>query len=136
MKQIAKFACIVVGFIRSQAPRATVRTVGTDDVEALLRAHERLLAAHPGCGVRSRLVGGFVANSYGSPAEGDFFEVYTDTDGGMTFRAERGRAQCRPYGRGSLVTHHLLQPGQVQGKLVQAPAPRLPRAAKAAEVSA
>lgn len=105
------FASLVVAHLRALAPKARTRTLDTVDVDAALREHAETVAANPGVAVRTRLVGGFVPNSYGYRAESDRFEIETDARGRTTYVATRTGAESRSFGRGDALRTWLLTPG-------------------------
>jgi hypothetical protein len=102
MNTSIEFAALVVSFIRATSPRANVRLLALADVEFAIAQHAATVAANPGARVRTRLVGGYVANSYGYRAEADRFEVETDAEGRSTFTAARAWAESKAHGRGDL----------------------------------
>jgi len=105
------FANAVASYLRSLAPRARSRIVDASDIEAALHEHAATVAANPGVTVRTRVVGGFVPNSYGYKADCDRFEVETDAQGRTTYAASRTWAESRAYGKGSLLRTWLVTPG-------------------------
>ena len=94
------FAETIVAYLRSLAPRARTRTVGVGDVEWAFNEHATVVAANPDAIVRTRIVGGFVANSYVGKADSDRIEVETDAAGRTTYPVSRTWAEKRAYGKG------------------------------------
>ena len=76
-----------------------------------LDAHAEAVAANPGVAVQTRLVGGYVPNSYGYRAEADRFEVVTDAQGRTTYSATRAWAESKSFGRGDLLRTWTLTAG-------------------------
>lgn len=122
-------ACELADFAREHlvacGPRAKQRRVSVGEIASLISDHARIVAAALADGgadtVRSRVVGGYVANSYGYAAESDYVEIATDTTG-TTWRVGRGRASSRSHGAGRTTIHRRIAPGQSQGRIVEVPA--------------
>lgn len=94
------FAEAIVDYLRALSPRARTRTVGIGDVVRAFDEHARIIAANPNTIVRTRLVGGFVANSYMGKADADRVEIETDAAGRTTYSVTRTWAEKRAYGKG------------------------------------
>ena len=100
MNTSIEFCSAVASHLRTVAPLARTRTLDADDIAAALSEHAEIVAANPGATVRTRLIGGYVCNSYGYAGESDRFEVETDGQGRTTFHASRTYAEKRAHGRG------------------------------------
>lgn len=94
------FAEAIVDYLRALSPRARTRTVDIGDVVWSFEKHAKVIAANPNTIVRTRLVGGFVANSYVGKADSDCVEIETDTAGRTTYSVTRTWAEKRAYGKG------------------------------------
>ena len=94
------FAEAIVDYLRALSPRARTRTVDIGDVVWAFEEHARVVAANPDTIVRTRLVGGFVANSYVGKADSDRVEIETDAAGRTTYSVTRTWAEKRAYGKG------------------------------------
>lgn len=94
------FAEAIVDHLRVLSPRARTRTVDVGDVVWALDEHAKVIAANPNTIVRTRLVGGFVANSYEGKADADRVEIETDAAGRTTYSVTRTWAEKRAYGKG------------------------------------
>ncbi len=94
------FAEIITDYLRSLSPRARTRTVDVGDVVWAFEEHAKVIAANPDTIVRTRLVGGFVANSYVGKADADRVEIETDANGRTTYSVTRTWAEKRAYGKG------------------------------------
>ena len=129
MNTAPEFVTPVAAFRRAAAPRARTRTLAAANVAGALGAHTYAVACLPGETVVTTVVGGYVANSYGSAAESDRLRLTTTPDGGTTYEAGRVGAASRPYGRGPALVQRALRPGQVQGRVLPPPAELTPRAA-------
>lgn len=104
-------ASAISAHIRSLSPRAKTRTVDADEIFEALEAHDAALVANPGQHVRTRLVGGFVPNSYGHSADADRVEIDTAADGTTTFTASRAYAESRSFGKGDTLRVWLVTAG-------------------------
>lgn len=96
-------ASLAHAYLRSLAPKARSRTVDAAEIAEALAAHEAAVAANPGTAIRTRLVGGFVPNSYGYRADADRVEIETDAQGRTVWNVSRAWAESRPYGNGDLL---------------------------------
>lgn len=94
------FAEAIADYLRSLSPRARTRTVDVGDVVWAFEEHAKVIAANPDTIVRTRLVGGFVANSYIGKADADRVEIETDASGRTTYSVSRTWAEKRAYGKG------------------------------------
>jgi len=94
------FAEAIADYLRALSPRARTRIVDAGDIVWALEEHARVIAANPDTIVRTRLVGGFVANSYVGKADADRIEVETDASGRTTYNVSRTWAEKRSYGKG------------------------------------
>lgn len=93
-------ASVAASYLRTLAPKARTRTVSASEIAEAIYAHETAVSANPGVTIRTRLVGGFVPNSYGYAADADRVEIETDAEGRTTWCASRARAESKAHGRG------------------------------------
>lgn len=104
-------ASLISSYLRTLSPKARTRTVSADEIADAISAHETAVAANPGTVIRTRLVGGFVPNSYGHRADADRVEIETDAQGRTTWNVSRAWAESRAYGKGDELRVWTITPG-------------------------